>query len=255
MRITLRYYSDLFKYHLTIRGYCMKKFRLLFLISLLPLFGFSWPFSMFMAPEPSISLGSNSWVAREFQLIKAHAPNIDNRVLKLSLQAYLNARRLGYASKGLLMVMDYSKPSTEKRLWVFNLKNGKTLFNTWASHGKNSGGVLSTSFSNQRGSLKSSLGVFVTESAYMGGNGYSLRLKGLEKGINDQAYNRAVVIHGAWYVNPDTIRKYGQIGRSWGCIAVGTQLSRVLIDTIKNDTLVFAYYPNQKWLSNSRFLA
>jgi hypothetical protein len=199
-------------------------------------------------------LGSHAWIQRETQILKSQASNINTNVLHLSLVAYLNARKRGFDSKGLLTVIDYSKPSNEKRLWVFNLNNGKTLFNTWVAHGKNSGGILPTSFSNHRGSLQSSIGVFVTDTTYIGGNGYSLRLRGLEQGINDNSIRRNTVIHGAWYVNPDSIRRLGQAGRSWGCPAVGTELARPLINTIKENTLVFAYYPDRNWLSHSHFL-
>ncbi|TAK72853.1 MAG: murein L,D-transpeptidase catalytic domain family protein, partial [Gammaproteobacteria bacterium] len=104
------------------------------------------------------------------------------------------------------------------------------------------------------GSLKSSLGVFVTDEPYMGGDGYSLRLKGLEPGVNDNAYRRDVVIHGAWYVDPSVARQYGEMGRSWGCPAVGKELAKPIIDTIKGNTVLFAYYPDQHWLSHSHYL-
>jgi hypothetical protein len=215
------------------------------------LFGFSWPFSS----TNKESFGTNAWIQRQVQILKIQARGLNTEVLRLSLAAYVNARKRGYAgSKSLLTVIDYSKPSTEKRLWVFDLNKGKTLFNTWVSHGKNSGGVNSTSFSNSNSSLKSSIGVFVTDHPYIGGNGYSLRLRGLESGINDHAYNRNIVMHGAPYVNPDIIRKYGQIGRSWGCPAVSHELAKPIIDTIKDRTLVVAYYPDRYWLKHSRFL-
>lgn len=114
---------------------------------------------------------------------------------------------------------------------------------------------MATSFSNTPGSLKSSIGVFLTEETYDGKNGYSLRLRGLERGVNDNAYDRDIVIHGAPYVNPDMIKKYGQVGRSWGCPAVSKAIYKPLINTIKNDSVVFAYYPDQNWLSNSKFLS
>jgi hypothetical protein len=227
--------------------------RLLFISSLLGLFAFNWPVE-WLSNTNQETVGSVAWLDKEIKTIKSQT-NIDTQVLKLSLVAYANAAKRGLNNKSVLTVIDYSKPSTEKRLWVFDLRNGRSLFNTWVSHGKNSGGVNSTSFSNSRGSLKSSIGVFVTDSSpYIGGNGYSLRLKGLENGVNDNAYQRSVVIHGAWYVNADVIRKYGQIGRSWGCPAVSPELAKTLIDTIKENTLVFAYYPDQNWLRHSKYL-
>ncbi len=232
----------------------MKLYRLLFLVLVFSSLGLSWPFSWLFYSPNLAPFGTNLWLQKESQILKSHAENIDDKVLRLSLIAYLNARKQGYANKQMLTVIDYSKPSTEKRLWVFDLKNGRTLFNTWVAHGKNSGGINATSFSNSPGSLKSSLGVFLTEQPYVGKNGYSLRLRGLERGVNDYAYRRAIVIHGAWYANADNMKAYGQIGRSWGCPAVSIKLATPLINTIKENSLVFAYYPDRKWLSNSRFL-
>lgn len=230
--------------------------RLLLLASLTSLFGFAWPFEWLTTSHPNPeSPGTKAWVEKEMQIIRNQAGNINPKVLRLSLIAYTKARKKGYDDKQLLTVIDYSKPSSEKRMWVFDLKRGRTLFNTWVSHGKNSGSVHATSFSNSPGSLKSSLGVFVTDNQpYQGGHGISLRMRGLEHGINDNAYNRDIVFHGAWYVNADTIRHYGAIGRSWGCPAVSFHTIKPLIDTIKNNTVVFAYYPDRKWLSNSQFL-
>jgi len=234
----------------------MKLNKILFLLCVFGLLGFNWPFPQLLHHPNPEQLGTASWFEKQIKIIKSQASNIDLRVLRLSLVAYVNARHKGIDNKQLLTVIDYSKPSTEKRMWVFDMKNGRTLFNTWVSHGRNSGGIQAKSFSNNPGSLQSSLGVFVTEAApYIGGNGYSLRLRGLEKGINDNAYQRSVVVHGAWYVNPDVIKKYGQIGRSWGCPAVNNAMAKSIIDTIKENTLIFAYYPDHKWLAHSRFLA
>lgn len=219
----------------------MKTKHILFLLAILSLLGLSW--------LPT----SNSWLQKELVTLK-QVSNIDKNVLRLSLKAYQKASQLGLNKKQLITIIDYSKPSTEKRLWVIDLKSGKTLFNTWVSHGKNSGGTFATSFSNHQGSLKSSIGVFLTENPYVGGNGISLKLKGLERGVNDKAYQRKIVIHGAPYVNPDIIKRYGHIGRSWGCPAVSKNLARSLIDTIKGNTLVFAYYPDRNWLTHSTFL-
>lgn len=213
------------------------------------------PFSWLFPSTNTAAFGSGLWVQREMQIIKSQASNIDDNVLRLSLIAYLNARKKGYAGKPILTVIDYSQPSNYRRLWVFDLQRHRTLFNTWVSHGKNSGGINATSFSNVSGSLKSSIGVFVTGEPYVGGNGYSLHLKGLENGVNNNAYRRHVVIHGAWYANPDIIGQYGELGRSWGCPAVKTELAKPLIDAIKEKSLVFAYYPDQYWLHHSRFLA
>jgi hypothetical protein len=237
----------------------MKKtilYAALFSSVLTTIMGLSWPNWLSVSHPNPEQPGTRAWLTKEMQILESQADNIDPAVLRLSLNAYLQARHKGLSNKSLLTVIDYSKPSSERRLWVFDLKNGKTLFNTWVSHGKNSGGTMASSFSNSPGSLKSSIGVFITDSTpYMGGNGYSLRLRGLESGINDNAYNRDIVVHGARYVNAETARRYGQVGRSWGCPAVSDKLAAPLINTIKDDTVLFAYYPDHKWLSSSQFLA
>lgn len=203
---------------------------------------------------PFSSTPSNSWIDDETRLIEAHANNLDSNVLKLSLKAYLKAEQKGLDRKELLTVIDYSKPSSEKRLWVIDIKHTHILFNTWVTHGVNSGKLNSNSFSNQSNSLKSSLGVFVTDNAYFSDHvGYALRVTGLERGINDNAYNRGVLIHGAWYAGSDVASR-GMLGRSWGCMAVDKKISKPLIDTIKNNTVVVAYYPDNNWLRTSSFL-
>lgn len=228
----------------------------IFFIGVFATLGWSWPFTWLFQPRSNPEqFGSKAWVEKQISIIQSQSSNIDQSVLRLSLKAFINANKYNHHHiKPVLTIVDYTKPSTEKRLWVFDLKNGKTLFNTWVSHAKNSGSILATSFSNDRGSLKSSIGVFVTDETYVGHHGYSLRLRGLERGINDNAYRRSIVVHGASYVNPDTIKRYGQIGRSWGCLAVGSDLVTPIINTIKNDTVVVAYYPDRTWLSRSHFL-
>lgn len=231
----------------------MKTYRIIFLLSLLISTGFSWPFSFLFSPSNHETFGSHVWLQREEQIFRSQT-DIDNNVLHLSLVAYLNAKKKGLVQKPYLTVVDFSKPSNEKRLWVLDINNGRALFDTWVSHGKNSGDLVPTSFSNNFGSLKSSLGVYVTGDTYVGKDGYSLHLRGLEHGINDNAYRRSVIIHGAWYVNPDTIRRYGQAGKSWGCLAVGSDFAKPIINTIKDKSVVFAYYPDRNWLSHSQYL-
>lgn|SRR3990167_1443205 len=233
----------------------MKKYQFLLVFALSALFGFKNTFAWFFFQNSNPELfGTKAWVQKEVGILQPEARNLDGNVLRLSLIAYVNAKKRGLVERPILTVIDYSKPSTEKRLWVFDINKGEELFNTWVAHGKNSGSLEASSFSNNPGSLKSSIGVFVTEETYTGGKGYSLRLKGLEPGVNDNAYRRDIVIHGAWYVSPNVAEKYGQIGRSWGCPAVPTQTVKPLINTIKDDTVVFAYYPDQSWLKRSSFL-
>jgi hypothetical protein len=153
-----------------------------------------------------------------------------------------------------LTIIDYSMPSTEARLWVLDLRTGRSLYQEIVAHGRGSGGNLATMFSNAADSHQTSLGLFVTEDTYVGQNGYSMRLNGLEPGINDQARARAIVMHGASYVDPALGSSQGRIGRSWGCPALRPAIARELIDRIKGGNLLFAYYPDKAWLTGSAFL-
>jgi hypothetical protein len=155
----------------------------------------------------------------------------------------------------VLTVIDYTKPSNERRLWVFDLNHSRVLFEELTAHGKNSGDNQAVRFSNAPGSLMTSLGAFTTGNAYVGRHGLSLRLEGLEKGINDNSMSRAIVIHAADYVSDAIAKAKGQIGRSWGCPAVRPQIARRLIETIQGGTLVLAYYPDRSWLQTSKLAA
>ena len=149
----------------------------------------------------------------------------------------------GDEDAAILTVIDFSRPSSAKRLWVFDLRHDKLLFEEWVAHGRNSGGLIAQQFSNRPGSLMSSLGVFRTGTTYQGRNGYSLQLEGLEAGVNDLARDRAIVMHGAPYVSESFLQAQGRLGRSHGCPAVRSEIARSLIDTIKGGTLLFAYAP------------
>ncbi len=184
------------------------------------------------------------------------APKLDRQVLELATRAMAcSLRHSGRISRdGKLSVIDFSLPSTERRLWVFDLARQKLLYEEWVSHGRNTGDNLATRFSNRNGSYMSSLGGFETQESYVGQNGYSLRLRGLEPGFNDNARERAIVIHGAPYVSDTLIKSQGRLGRSLGCPAVRPAIARELIDTIRDGSFVFAYYPDQEWLAQSALL-
>lgn len=154
----------------------------------------------------------------------------------------------------ILTVIDYSRPSNTKRLWVFDLNKNKMLFHTYVSHGIASGALLTHQFSNRNNSKASSLGVYKTDKAYYGRHGLSLKLAGLERGFNDHAFNRAIVMHSAWYMDEKFIKKYGRPGRSWGCPAISIALKEPLINTIKDNALFVAYYPGEKWIKYSKYL-
>jgi len=183
------------------------------------------------------------------------APDADPRVLDLALEARgCAATQLGTAPSPRLAVIDYSLPSTTPRLWVFDLEQHALIFHEYVAHGQGTGENIARRFSNQDGSHASSLGLFRTGDTYQGHNGYSLRMEGLEAGVNDAAMAREIVMHGAAYVNPDTARRQGRLGRSWGCPALRPQVAEAVIDSLKNGQMIFAYYPDSNWLAHSPFI-
>jgi len=175
-------------------------------------------------------------------------------VLDLALKAYECARSARLVAPGVLTLIDYTLPSTTPRLWVIDVAARRVLFNELVAHGAASGEVYAAAFSNEPGSRRSSLGVFRTEDTYAGGHGESLRLSGLEPGVNDRAMERAIVMHGAWYVSRAVIAEHGELGRSWGCPALERGVDRRVIERIKGGTTLVAYYPDARWLRTSRFL-
>jgi hypothetical protein len=176
-------------------------------------------------------------------------------VLKLALDAASCATQSQDVKRpSLLTVIDYSLPSTQARLWVIDLASRRPLFRELVAHGRGSGDDRADRFSNDPGSHQSSLGLFLTGEVYTGSNGYSLRLDGLEPGVNDRARERAIVMHGAPYVSTAVARAMGRLGRSWGCPALRSGIARQVIDVIKGGSLVFVYYPDDRWQQSSRFL-
>ena len=175
------------------------------------------------------------------------------------LNLALGAVSCGVASGDLerpstLTLIDYSLPSTTPRLWVFDLRNGKLLFNELVAHGRNSGDNMATRFSDAMESRETSLGLFRAADTYVGHNGYSLRLDGLEPGFNGNARERAIVMHGAPYVDATVAKTNGRLGRSWGCPALREAVARQVIDTVRGGGLIFSYYPDPAWLKTSKFL-
>ena len=186
--------------------------------------------------------------------LQGKTQSLDPKVLRLALTAYDHAATKGIVKKPYLTIIDYSKPSYEKRMWIVNLAKDSVLYHTYVAHGQGSGVTKPTRFSNVPQSKESSLGTFLTGNSYFGHKGIAMRLNGLEQGINNKALSRAIVMHGAWYMNPSFIQKYHRAGRSWGCPAVGTHLAKPIINTIKDGSVIFAYYPKQQFLKDSRYV-
>jgi hypothetical protein len=202
---------------------------------------------------------SNPAVAVEPQAILDQTNNLRPEVLELALEAYEQAEEGGHVRRPVLTIIDYDMPSYQQRLWVIDMKVGRVLYQEWVAHGmgrpRGSGGTMeeALSFSNEKGTLKSSLGLFITAETYYGRHGYSLKLDGLEEGVNDKARERLIVLHGAHYVSEDRADDR-LVGRSWGCPAVRPGISKILIDAIKEGSVLWIYYPHDEWLGESEFL-
>ena len=167
---------------------------------------------------------------------------------KLDLKGKLN-------NPTIVTIADYSQSSSKKRLYVIDLKNRKLLFNTYVAHGRNTGEEFAKSFSNKEGSLKSSLGFYITEHPIIGAHtGFALLINGVEKGFNDNALRRAIIIHGADYASENYLKKNGKLGRSWGCPALPTVLNKRIIESIKGGTCLFVYNPDKKYICSSSLL-
>lgn len=176
------------------------------------------------------------------------AKSLDYTVFKRALQGMAE---LKYSNSRYLTIIDFTKSSTQKRLFVVDLAAQKLVFQTLVAHGKNSGADFANAFSNQLNSLQSSPGFYRTAETYRGKHGYSLRLDGLEQGINDQARKRAIVIHGADYVSESFIHQQGRLGRSWGCPALPQQQCKAIIDLIKNGCCLYIHTNNEGYLAHS----
>lgn len=187
-------------------------------------------------------------------MLHKEASTLNPKIIDHVATVLLRAEQYNIEHTNILSVIDYSLTADAKRLWIFDLDNKKLLFHTYVSHGIKSGALVTNNFSNKYNSKCTSIGVYKTEQPYYGRDGFSLRLKGLDYGFNDNASNRSIVMHGSWYVDEAFIKKYGRTGRSWGCPAVPIELAKPIINTIKDGSLLIAYYPSDEWLHKSKFL-
>lgn len=191
-----------------------------------------------------------------YDSLKLNLSGLNRKAFELAQQGFERLKEQGVIlNDHIISIADFSLPSTEKRLYVVDLKNYQVLYRTYVAHGRNSGTVMANSFSNRSSSFKSSLGFYKTLDTYNGKHGYSLRLQGLERGVNDNAYERAIVMHGADYVNPAYIPRLGYIGRSLGCPAVMSKEAKPIINTIKNGTCLFIYHPSAAYQDQSSVLS
>ncbi|MBU1329830.1 MAG: murein L,D-transpeptidase catalytic domain family protein [Gammaproteobacteria bacterium] len=204
-------------------------------------------------PTPSL-LAANLAPDALLENLAAEAPALQRKVLGHAISAMRCAINNGAQPAKRLAVIDFSKPSSERRLWIFDLTSQRLLLHDLVAHGQQSGENFATQFSNREGSHQSSLGLFRTQESYTGKHGYSLRMDGLEPGINDRARERAIVIHPADYVDPAWITAQGRIGRSQGCPAVRPEVARMVVDSLKGGQFMFSYYPDPRWLQSSLYI-
>ncbi len=175
-------------------------------------------------------------------------------VLELALRAYACGRAQGTVRRPVLAVIDYSLPSTLPRFWLVDARTGRIERSELVAHGQGSGDLRATRFSNALGSHRSSLGLFVTGETYAGRYGRSLRLHGLEPGVNDAAYQRAIVIHGAWYVSESQAARFGRLGRSYGCPALSPEVAPEVLDALADGAALFVYGDDPDWLAHEPYL-
>ncbi len=197
----------------------------------------------------------NVFINRLFDSIHLQERGLQKNVVELAIKGFSKLMGKGKLNRdSILTIVDFSQSSREKRMYVIDLKNSQLLFNTRVAHGRNSGMEYAHNFSNIAASHKSSLGFYVTQGTYNGSNGYSLRLLGMEKSINDKAFNRNIVIHGADYVNKEFLQESGMLGRSYGCPAIPTENHKDIIDAIKQGSCLFIYSSNERYLRTSPVL-
>lgn len=244
------------------KNYCKKPYLslTLFFVFLIHL-----PFVFAKSKPAPVHVDLNVKTVAHFNLISESAILYDSLqldTLGLSKQAFIEGVK-GYdylrstgklSNENVLTIADFSLPSNEKRLFVIDMDNFQVLYNTYVAHGRNSGKEYANKFSNSPRSHMSSLGFYVTQGTYFGEHGFSLRLQGEEKGINDNAMSRAIVIHCADYVSDKWVQDLGYIGRSLGCPALPAKYAKPIIETIKDGSCFFIYSPSQKYLSRSQML-
>jgi hypothetical protein len=191
--------------------------------------------------------------ADEAALIARLAPKLSPMVINEAVTAMKCAQNHGIGrNASRLAIIDYTIPSRKPRLWVVDLKQQKLLFEEHVAHGQGSGTDVPNAFSDRDGSHQTSLGLFLTDTTYQGGNGYSMRLRGLSKGFNESALRRLIVMHGAAYVNPLAALSMGRLGRSWGCPAVRREVAKPMIDALKEGNFIYSHGPGTAKLSQCR---
>ena len=228
-------------------------------VLLFGLFSFTTPTNN--TTDPKI-IASNSKVTFESRVSSLYN-NLDAKNFKLpqlesftkALEGFYQLKQKGLIQNDILTLVDFSLSANSKRLWVIDMSTNKVLYHSLVAHGRNSGEEFATAFSNKSESYQSSLGFYLTGETYLGKHGLSLRLDGLERGINDKARERAVVIHGADYVSDSFIKQHKRLGRSQGCPALPVELNQEIIKTIKDKSCLFIYHPSRSYKVASKLIS
>ena len=211
-----------------------------------------------VSDNTSVSV-SNSFLAKNlavYDSLNLAEEGLSINVFEMALKGMEKLIEAGITQRdNIIAIADFSQPSSSKRLYIVDLSNYELKFRTWVAHGRNSGTEMARRFSNKMSSYQSSPGFYVTKSTYQGKHGYSLRLEGVERGINDNADRRAIVMHGAEYVDPNLIPKLGYIGRSQGCPAIPMNLHRPVIDQLKEGACLFIYSPADSYVKKSSLIS
>ena len=180
---------------------------------------------------------------------------LNRKAFESAWTGYYKLKKKGLLRRtDILSICDFSQSSSNQRLYVIDVRNRRLLYRTYVAHGINSGSAFASSFSNREESCKSSLGFYITSTTYNGANGLSLRIDGLDRGFNDNARKRSIVIHGAGYVSTRILQKYGVMGTTFGCPAIPTEMTSQIIPVVKNGSCFFIYYPSKKYLTQSHVL-
>lgn len=224
--------------------------RAVFLLAVLVVTGF-YPVSP-ENPAPTSVTSIEQKSAIYYSRLQLGSMGLPQVAFNLAVNGWEKLKAKGLVNKDIIAICDFTQSSTQKRLYIIDMQQGKVLFNTLVAHGKNTGDEFARSFSNEPSSYKSSLGFYSTQQTYEGQHGLSLKLKGLEKGFNDKAEERAIVLHGAEYVSDNFACEQGRLGRSWGCPAVPYEEHEAIINTLKDGSCLFIYYPDKSYLSGSR---
>lgn len=228
-------------------------------VLLFGLFSFTTPSNN--TTDPKI-IASNSKVTFESKVISLYN-NLDAKNFKLpqlesftkALEGFYQLKQKGLIQNDILTLVDFSLSANSKRMWVIDMSTNTVLYHSLVAHGRNSGEEFATAFSNKSESYQSSLGFYLTGETYQGKHGLSLRLDGLERGINDKARERAVVIHGADYVSDSFIKQHKRLGRSQGCPALPVELNQEIIKTIKDKSCLFIYHPSRSYKVASKLIS